>query len=132
MATGLPKPQAQGIGGQAGAQPLGPFDEQGRISFEQAERIGFGRVVKPVEITVPHRHGQILIGLHQRVGGGGHVARPAQGVQDQPRQGGFAGTEIALQRDDVAGAQHGGKRGSHARGFSFAGQRQHGQKSMVR
>ena len=100
-----------GIVRQSIAGSVGPFDQHHAAGDRLAETqfVEFRGRAKPVEVEMGDRQPR-LVDLHQREGRARHFEiglighRPHQGA----RQRRLAGAEIALQSDDIAGAQHRG------------------------
>ncbi len=63
------------------------------------------RIFDPVEINMPERRLEILIGLHDRKCRAADIAAETETLKKSSRKRGFPRPQIAEQSDDVAGAQ---------------------------
>lgn len=93
------------IGRQLPAQSFRPLNQTGgaRERVLQAEFPSVVRLLQPVKIDMPEFATFAIIGLNQGVSGAGDfvgVARPS--LDGAPRQGGFAGAQIATEANDIA------------------------------
>ena len=83
--------------------PIGPLDEADTVR-ERLVNTEFKSVIAgrdPVEIEMPDRGWHHLVDLHKGKGRARNLPLDATGTQEISREGGFAGTEIARQCDNV-------------------------------
>ena len=75
----------------------------------EAELGKLARVRHAIEVGMHHREARQLVGLHQREGRARHLDRGIVGemADQRARERGLAGAEIARQRDEIAGLEHG-------------------------
>src|SRR5690606_41276298 len=81
---------------------LRPLDQAQGIALEivaDAEKLQLLRVGQAVQVEVEHPYSPQLIGLDQGEGRALHRAAMPQPAQDAARQGGLAGTQVAMQID---------------------------------
>ena len=93
--------------GQVRASFVRPFHQLQARAGKQVSETGilpFTGVFKPVKVEMPHRHVTQraigLVGLHHGIGRAFDAAGDTHGAQQVPHERGFAGTQVAMQRDD--------------------------------
>ncbi len=96
------------VGAERAARALRPFD-QGHCAlgqWRQTDLFQFACIADPVEVGVKQRKRRQVVSLHQREGRAWNFERVVVGeITDHRARGrGLSGTEIARQRDDIAGA----------------------------
>src|SRR5262249_2379638 len=92
---------------------------------------GLIRRVETVEVKMPDCGGPDLVDLHKGEGGTGNLFLAAARVDKSAGKGGFAGPEIAFERDDVAPCSNRRDARGECGGGSFIGQIDDGHRSVI-
>ena len=80
-------------------RPFRQLEAGARKNVPKTRVFPFAWIAEAVKVKMPDSEVDQFIRLHQRVGGTSDTARHAQGVQQVPHQGGFAGAQLTVQRD---------------------------------